>query len=162
MRDCVVCSSCHSVNVGVIVLGGVPCVTVCVCVGAQGIPRARLEFILRRIGRPTHGQRSRLERDFQEYLDELSILIETKQYAHQRYRDSQMGKAGAVYSFGSNHYGQLGVGDKWPCAYEPLIVESLSSLGIRAVSAAPDGRTAYAVSCMGTVGRRWDGIGWID
>ena len=62
---------------------------------------------MRRIGRPTHGQRARLERDFQEYLDELAILKETKKFAHKRYRDSQMGKAGAVYTFGSNHFGQV-------------------------------------------------------
>lgn len=73
----------------------------------QLISRARLEFILHRIGRPTHGQRSRLERDFQEYLDELAILGETKRYAHKRWRDSQMGRAGTVYTFGANHYGQV-------------------------------------------------------
>jgi radical SAM superfamily enzyme with C-terminal helix-hairpin-helix motif len=66
-----------------------------------------MEFILRRIGRPTLGQRSRLERDFQEYLDELKILGETKKYAHRRYRESQMGRSGTVYSFGSNHFGQV-------------------------------------------------------
>ena len=62
---------------------------------------------MKRLGRPVFGQRARLERDFQEYLEELVILNETKKYAHRRYRDSQMGKAGTVYSFGSNHFGQV-------------------------------------------------------
>ncbi len=44
---------------------------------------------------------------------------------------------------------QLGVGEKYPCSFEPLVVEAVSGLGIRNVSAPPDGRVVYAISCTG-------------
>ena len=53
---------------------------------------------------------------------------------------------------------QLGIGDKIPCSYEPVVVHALSGVGIRMVAAAPDARTGYAVSGTGAV-FSWGGGG---
>ena len=73
----------------------------------QLIDRAKLSFILKRIGRPHDGQRARLERDFQEYLDELPTLHSLIRFANKRHRAVEMGRAGCVFTFGSNHMGQV-------------------------------------------------------
>ncbi len=53
---------------------------------------------------------------------------------------------------------QLGVGEKVPCSYEPVVVKSLSGIGVRSVVASPEGTMAFAVSALGGV-YTWGGGG---
>jgi hypothetical protein len=55
-------------------------------------------------------------------------------------------------------HGQLGVGEKVPCSFEPIVIKSLAGIGIRCVATSPESTTAYAVSGIGAV-YSWGGGG---
>ena len=53
---------------------------------------------------------------------------------------------------------QLGVGEKIPCSYEPVVIKSLSGIGIRSVVTSAESTLGYAVSATGGV-YSWGGGG---
>ncbi len=50
---------------------------------------------------------SRTSPPLQEYLEELPVLTSMMRFANKRHRAVEMGRAGTVFCFGSNHHGQV-------------------------------------------------------
>lgn len=76
---------------------------------ASGVVVETLAFVLRRAGLPVHGKRSDIEGRMREYVVELHDMYREAVQARHAARLASLERCGAVYSFGCNQRGQLGV-----------------------------------------------------
>ena len=117
----------------------------------ENVKRATVEYVLRKMERPTVGQRAALEDRITQYVNELSVLADAHRRNRKKRRLLLLEAYGAVYGCGDNRKGSLGIGCYRRYSARPACIRSLAGVGVRSLSSCSNGSTVFASATTGAV-----------